>query len=129
MRSYTGNRAQHELPLQVAPRYREASSVFKKFILDEFKVAPYNRLAPLASRAITKTALKCFTQAKATMGKMPLECCTLPSRESSLCSMKLFNFDAQEPWHRGGDGQGSQDTGNTAADDGELGGKESCDET
>ena len=31
--------------------------------------------------------------------------------------VKLFDFDTQEPWHKGCDGQCSQDTGDAAADD------------
>src|SRR6266702_5749086 len=39
MRSYMSYRAKRELLLQVAPRYREASSRLKEVILDEFVAA------------------------------------------------------------------------------------------
>src|SRR6266496_2446884 len=39
MRSYVSYRAKRELLLQIAPRYREASSVLKEVILDEFVAA------------------------------------------------------------------------------------------
>jgi len=39
MRSHMGYRAKRELLVQIAPRYREASSAFKEVILDEFVAA------------------------------------------------------------------------------------------
>ena len=39
MRSHMSYRAKRELLLQIAPRYREASSVLKEVILDEFVAA------------------------------------------------------------------------------------------
>src|SRR5437764_87055 len=39
MRSHMSHRAKRELLSQIAPRYREASSVLKEFILDEFVAA------------------------------------------------------------------------------------------
>ncbi len=39
MRSHMSYRAKRELLLQIAPRYREASSLLKEVILDEFVAA------------------------------------------------------------------------------------------
>ena len=41
--------------------------------------------------------------------------------EISLSAMQLFDFDTQQPWHKSCDGQGGQDTGDAATDDGVLG--------
>ena len=72
MRSHMSYRAKRELLLQIAPRYREASSALKEVILDEFVVMP---LVFLGESSGSRVPDSLGAEAMAAAGQDPQQYC------------------------------------------------------